>query len=571
MNISRTPSKENASALLIVLGLGTVSLLILASTMKWTSGTAYINDRSIRHSVALAAAEAATESVIADMAADFSKQGAATVNGKMPAYRLRTPKAAQHAHWGKYRFSNGRGSQDEIHVENIAAWNSGTPLASQYRGLKGYAATYRIRANATDLGVHQNLTAAVQQDVQLALVPIFQFAIFYNMDMEVNPGANMTVGGRTHGNANIYVQPGATLTFNGDVTGAGEIIHAKKPGDPLFRTTGTINYDGEHDSGVMSLNLPIGTVNTPNEVRKIVEIPPNNEPATSDLGKHRFYNNADLVIVVTDSGVSVRGGGIANGNGPNIGWDSISNFVSTTKSFYDSRERKTIQLTEIDVGGLVAWNATANNALKNALHRDINSIYVADNRTQTASTGPGVRLINGATLPPLGLTVATPVPLYVKGNFNATGASVGSGNTSSTRPAALIGDSINILSGSWNDANSTSGLGSRVASSTTVNAAFLAGIVPTGGGYYSGGVENFPRFLEDWSGRVFTYNGSMVVLFNSKLATSPWKGTGSSHGIYNPPTRNWFFDRNFLDPNKLPPLCPSVRAVIREKWRMAHL
>jgi hypothetical protein len=99
-----------------------------------------------------------------------------------------------------------------------------------------------------------------------------------------------------------------------------------------------------------------------------------------------------------------------------------------------------------------------------------------------------------------------------------------------------------------------------------VNAAFLAGIVPTVSGSYSGGVENFPRFLEDWSSKTFTYNGSMVVMYQSLYATGLWQGTGSSIGIYNPPGRNWAFDLNFRNPAKLPPGTPSVRAMVRGQW-----
>ncbi|MCW5550842.1 MAG: hypothetical protein KIS67_01620 [Verrucomicrobiae bacterium] len=568
MKISTRCTSQDASTLVIVLLLGAVSLFILASTMRWTAGTAALTDSAVRHSITVAAAEAATEKVVAELAVDFSQQGAAVVNSKVPAYKLRLPQAAEHAHWAKFKFSNGQRKNDELSVEMITAWSNGVPLISQYQGLKGYAATYRIKANARDLGATRELIGAVQQDVQLAMIPIFQFAIFYNLDLEINPGAPMTIGGRTHGNAFIYLQPAAALTFNGDVTSAGEIIPDKKPGDPSIRGGGSVTFRAEHDSGVMSLNLPIGTANTPEAVRQIVEIPPNNESVNSELGRQRFYNNADLVILVENNKVSVRGGGIANGNGPNLQWSSVSNFINLGKSFYDAREQKTIRVTEIDIAKFVTWNATANNALKNALKRDINSIYVADLRTQPAGTIPGVRLVNGATLPPLGLTVATPVPLYVKGHYNATGVSVGGNNTSNTKPAALIADAINVLSGSWSDANSTKSLSSRVAANTTVNAAFLAGIVETGNGYYSGGVENFPRFLENWSGKTFTYNGSMIVLYRSQFATGPWRGTGTTYNIYNPPNRNWYFDTNFLDPTKLPPLCPSVRAFIRGKWAM---
>lgn len=554
--------RETASALIIVMLLGAISLMVLASTMSWTSGTARIADRAIRQQAAVVAAEAATEKVVSGLSTDFAKWGAADVNSKVPNYRQRIPNTSESGHWTKYGFSNGKGGKDAVSVEIMSPWANGTPLISQYQGLKGYAATYRIKANAQDLEAQHEIIGAVQQDVQLALIPVFQFAIFYNMDLEINPGATMTIGGRTHANANIYLQPQAALTFSGDVTGSGEITPGKKPGDPTLRN-GTIPvFNGEHDSGVMTLNLPIGTANTPAAVREIVEVPPKNESVNSDLGKHRFYNNADLVILVQDGGVvDVRGGGIANGNGPNLKWASVSNFVNQTKSFYDAREKSTIAVTEIDIAKLVTWNATSDNALKNALKRDISSIYVADLRTQATGVKPGIRLINGSTLPPLGLTVATPNPIYVLGNYNGTFAS--GSNTTNTKPAALVGDAINILSATWIDTNSTKAIASRTAGNTIVNAAFLAGIVDTGNGYYSGGVENFPRFLENWSGKTFTYNGSMIVLYQSKFANTPWPGTGT---VYNPPTRNWFFDRNFLEPTKLPPLCPSVRAVIRGQW-----
>jgi len=130
------------------------------------------------------------------------------------------------------------------------------------------------------------------------------------------------------------------------------------------------------------------------------------------------------------------------------------------------------------------------------------------------------------------------------------------------KPAALVGDSVNILSTAWIDGNGGLSISSRVAANTTVNAALLGGIVPSGGGYYSGGVENFPRFLENWSGRVLAYNGSMVVMYYSRTATAPWGGSD----VYSPPTRQWTFDLNFMDATKLPPGTPEVRALIRGQW-----
>jgi hypothetical protein len=214
----------------------------------------------------------------------------------------------------------------------------------------------------------------------------------------------------------------------------------------------------------------------------------------------------------------------------------------------------------------VSWSGTNQNIRPAIGNRDVSSLYIADMRTQTTSTESGVRVKNGQTLPSLGLTVSSPNPLYVQGNYNAPSAYLGTTNTSTTKPAALIGDSINVLSTTWNDANSGLSIANRNAGDTTVNAAFLAGIVPSNGVSYSGGVENFPRFLENWSGRTMTYNGSMVVMFYSEIATAPW---GSSD-VYSPPNRNWAFDLNFLDVTKLPPGTPEVRALIRGEWALVR-
>src|SRR6185503_4657930 len=123
----------------------------------------------------------------------------------------------------------------------------------------------------------------------------------------------------------------------------------------------------------------------------------------------------------------------------------------------------------------------------------------------------GVRLINGQTLPSVGLTVATFNPLYIKGHYNSP-SGTGTTNTSSTAPASLVADAFTVLSGNWNDAQSGGDLWDRPATSTTVNAGVIAGIVPSGGGNYSGGAHNFFRLLEDWTGDTLTFNGSMVAL-----------------------------------------------------------
>jgi hypothetical protein len=181
-------------------------------------------------------------------------------------------------------------------------------------------------------------------------------------------------------------------------------------------------------------------------------------------------------------------------------------------------------------------------------------------------------MINGSVLPSFyGLTVSTPQPAYIYGNYNVQqtigGTSdAGANSTSHTYPASILADAVTILSSTWNDTLYTANYGYqlREPSSTTVNAAMLEGIVQTNPnihGDYSGGVENFLRLLEDWGGagagsqQTLTYNGSIVVMFPSIYATNHWN---NNTNIYSVPTRHWAFDLNFETVNGLPPLTPLV-------------
>lgn len=566
---------EQGSAILLVLVLTACSLLILGSTLAWTTSSTNYSQRNNEYFRTIGVAEASTEKTLSAIASDYQKYGDATVRNNVSSYRTRVPTSSENSLFSQYAFSNGQGVNGQNYVEVIGPQEFRV-LSAQYRGLRGYASTVRIISNARQTtGSRFSIPAAVRQDVEVATIPLFQFAIFYNLDLEINPGPVMTVTGPVHANHNIYLQPQATLTFNDEVTSAKDIINSKKPGDPTSRTAGSIVFNDEHDGGTSTLNLPIGTDNSVTNVQKVIDPAPTGEDPNSDLGKQRYHNKAGMVVTVTGSvgtnGTIAVTSGLVNNFGTTIPQAQWNQFIKQP-AFYNKREGKTVHAVEIDVAALRTWNAT-NGTLRPLLSGsggDVTIIYVVDKRTFTSSTEPGVRMKNGSRLPDQGLTVATPSPIYVQGHYNitdATGTSSGT-DTTHTKPASLVGDAVTVLSTAWNDANATAALSSRPAANTTVNAAFLAGIVETGSSQYSGGVENFPRFLETWSGDTFTYNGSMVVLFPSRIATGLWQGTGGTIGIYDPPTREWAFDTNFRNPAKLPPGTPSVRGVIRGTWHM---
>jgi hypothetical protein len=561
-NPSPPGGHERGYALMMVMFFGGIGLLALAGALGWVSTNGTLIYRNNQYYRTVAAAEAATEKVLSRITRDYKNTGESTVYGNLGTYAALIPSTAENPIWGNYVFNNAQGSSGQTYIQRIAS-ETYVPLESQYSGLSGFASSYRVISNARESGSLYNVTAAVQQDVQLASIPIFQFAIFYNTDMELNGAATLHVRGRVHGNANLFTGSNANQYFYEDVTTSGIISNGMRYG---WGTNGTVYYYDSKDPGHSQLILPIGTNNTAAAVREVLQMPPNGEVIDSAMGRERYYNKADLVITVTDTDVYIGAKTpYASSTNP-IPWLAITNFVSTNKTFTDQRENKTILTTEIDVGKFITWAATNSTVIGTlGAGKPPNTLYVRDVRTESSTKLTGVRLVNARTLPSRGLTVATPNPLYTKGHFNQpTDSYLGTTNTTTTKPASLVSDAYTLLSASFSDSASSSSYTSRVASDTTVVAALVTGNVLSGA-TYSGGVNNLPRLLEAWSGHTFTLNGSLVCLFDSAKATSPFQNPGV---YYSAPTRNINFDPNFLDPNKLPPGTPALRTLVRGKWLM---
>ena len=566
-------------ALAVTMAFIAVSMLLLASALHWTATESGLTARNNLYNITVAAAEAGTERVLAQMDRDFIYQ---SVNTDLTnSYGSLTPDQST---WpSQFEFSDGAGGSNRTSIHSLGAQVVAN-LDSEFAGLYGLVSPFQVSSQARALNQPYPVAARVSQDFQLARVPIFQFAIFYAMDLEINPGAAMIVTGKVHSNGDIYTAPPASLTYNDAVMATGQIYNNRHPDDPTTGGKTTPVFNGKHVDKVSSLTLPIATNNSPDAVQQLLDVPPWNEDRNSDLGRLRYYNNADLIITNSPGGNIIVSSGAWNnfailladvGSGTNSSYSFVTNV-----SFYDYREQKTVKATELDVTKFRTWitntapngGSGLNNLAKSSMNHELNSLYVIDKRPQTSTVTSGVRVSNARLLPADGLTVATPQPIYVKGHFNLNNDSTTAGltNTSQTEAAALIGDAVTLLSENWSDAyNSGTGLSSRSTVNTTVNAALLAGIVKSthvgNTKYYSGGVENFPRFLENWSGSTLTYNGSMVVMYPSRSGTNYWIAPGT---YYNAPTRKWAFDVNFLDPNRLPPLTPQVRKLVRGQWKV---
>lgn len=614
-----TRPRRAGFALLMVMVMSTASIMILSADMNRTRSVAIQNNSYNTYNTCGYAAEAAVEKIYARMAYDFQSFGVAGVSNNMASslYATNIPTANENTFWSKFQFTDAQGNAGKTYVGY--AYSYAGPLPSAYAGLfTTNAPVYRIISNVQMTnGNTPNVVGTAQEDVLLALVPLTTWAIFYNGLLEFSQCATMVVNGRVQANGPIYVGTSASLTFNSGVSTTATLTaplvdglsSGWTPSDPnSWRTT--FNANPGYATNVASVTVSLNMTNS----HFLIDIPTNGESPTSSTGQQRLYNQAQMVLIVSNTSTSVSTNlsvqltlqtsvnGQVPGNDSSKDTTSFyytnatpglltSNlpFLSITNIGYDQRETDTNLFTQIDVGRFASWVST-NTAVQNKLPASSGIyptiLYVADRRPRTTTQLPAVRLVNGAQLPangsgtPLGFTVATPNPLYVLGNYNtqtSAGSSTGTNNTYEV-PAALLSDALTVLSTNWTDSQgfSTYAKGSNIfaAADNTINAAIITGTVPSTGTSdttFSGGVHNLPRLLEDWTGVNLYLNTSILRLWDSNMATNQFRNPSGFNPTpvnpyYNPPTRHYSFDQNFLIPAKVPPGIPVALVPIRFAW-----
>jgi hypothetical protein len=638
LRISPCNARRAGYTLLTTLILTGAITAMLAATLSRTMTGEKLNDRDNAWQSANAAAEAATEKVLSRMMVDFANGAEVSLSNNLTLYRTGLlPTTNENSFWTNFVFSDGNGNNNATYVFRTTV----TPnppyvtLMQQYPGLSAFAATYRILSNARYTYNGYNITGVVQQDIQMAEIPVFQFAIFYNTLLEYSDCAPMVVNGRVHCNTNINVgcTSSGSLAFNYFVDCSGIITNPPAGGiSQASWVAANTTYNGTpspgYGTGEPVLTLPVGTNSAdPNAVREIINPAPALESPTNPISSQRYYNKADMLIIITNvqvgatwvtntTNVMTTNGvlvlvkntmydisptqfmvtnGITTGtsNGVNYAaaWSNwvaygFTNWLSLTNTFYDQRQGANQHVVQIDVYKLGQWigtNGGTTNIYLNGKWTGTTPfngiIYIQDNRTATNGWQNCVRLVNGQNITnglyASGLTVATQNPLYIAGYYNcpSTTTNVGSTNTTACRPCSVICDALTILSPNWTNLNydsiSTGAFTSRPAIDDTVNTAILTGNVmttDTTATGFSGGVHNLTRLLENWSGHNLWLNTSIICLYTSVQATAQFQMPGA---YYNPPSRHFSFDLNYTTSTGLPPGTPLIDRMIRAGWGIA--
>ncbi len=594
-----------AALLLLVM----FSIIILAGLSAVTS-MARTSNADYRSSRASYAAEGGADDIMSQL--DAAMQDG-VVSGEDIA-TLQTPALSG------YRFTQS--------THTTAAPISRTITSGPFAGLYALNQPIDITVAARDSSGNR-ATAVLSVNAQT--IPLFQFGVFYEEDLEILPGAPMTFAGWVHTNGNLYLSS-SSATFQSQLTTPDSVFWNRKDmnnrlggvkinnaaGSPValdfdsrslagaaFVTRSQQKFNGRlmtSAMGVRPLKLPL-PVNMP----PVTLVLPRDGGDTPMVQNVKMAWKSDWYITVNaqvfaiadsnarktafcDSIVQIRTGGLEVPTG------AVCRriFKPVTNAFYEGREDLRPDLVDVYMDSLRIWSDASPTT------RSPRIIYITfiNAGSSNANDYPAVRVRQGAQLPMSrtpadtgGLSMVTDRPMYVLGDYN----------TVVWRPAALMADAMTFLSNPPNPgmiATSAVAAGVRCGTQTgwcdtlqypmaqrpsrgsTVNAALLAGHSPTPCDYarggcsappYGGGLENFPRFLENWSGVTFRYTGSLVSLFPSRYALGLWGNSTNvgyaNQGYYSPPTRAWSFDVNFRFPDRLPPGCPSVGTVLQTAFR----
>jgi hypothetical protein len=500
--------------------------------------------------------------------------------------------------------------------ESMNAQRVGAPLVrpitdGPFAGL--YALNQRIDLDLTARDPLNN-TSRIILGVNAQSIPIFQFGVFYEKDLEIHNGPPMTFAGWVHTNGNLYLSSANTF-FQSLITTPKNVYWERKAyderlngvnindaaGTPVrltfdsrsvdsagFVARSDADFDGRLMTsayGVKPLRLPL-----PSGMNAIELTRPRVAGDAADLQGVKYAWKADWYITVDAAqlGNICAPGAMAHIRPAGIQLPDAAAcaliFQGIPNAFHEGRENIGADVFQIDIAQLSNW------AGLNAQRRTL-TLYVTfvNSDATTGRDYPVVRLRNGAQLPNP-LTVATDRPLYVWGDYNA----------GAWRPAALAADAITFLSNAWAegtnpgdahrwdpawDPNQDHAFGVTNGAPTAVYAAIAAGhsatpcdwqvsgcVAPafppaTPNGSYGGGLENFPRFLENWSGQTFTYRGSLVSLFESQYAA---RKRWSWQSYYSPPNRDWQFELRFQDPVNLPPATPIVGNIAQTSFRTVY-
>jgi Tfp pilus assembly protein PilX len=229
---------ETGSAMVITILVMMLLMGFVALAISRTTSEMIISGNDASESRSFGASEASVENTTRDLVDIFERKLTPDNNDILTVKQKAVPG------FDKFSFT-----------KEITKTKSSVPVVltgGTYNGLYALRDSWEISSIATE--INSDVKVQLKRRFFSDRVPIFQFGIFYDDDLELNRPPLFTFGGRVHTNGNLFFTAAAPygIYFNSRVTASKQIVNdVWKPGITL--TTG---YD---DQGKVFVNDASGT------------------------------------------------------------------------------------------------------------------------------------------------------------------------------------------------------------------------------------------------------------------------------------------------------------------------
>ncbi|WP_019009076.1 hypothetical protein [Deinococcus aquatilis] len=485
--------RDSGYALVVALSLVAILAVVLTTYSLVTVGNTRTSRSSANSSAGFYAAEAALNARAEQIRAKF--KGFETPSGTTPTTCLPNVTSGS----GDYACKTDIVGERKT-VSYVTEGDSETkkiPAGELFENLIAEETNFTVSGQA--IGPNNTPEAITSLTFHSRLVPLFQFAVFFDKDLEFTNTATLNLSGPVHTNGNLFLDSGAgsgtALTIQGQVTAANNIYrgwkHANSCGgtvkiadaSTVLQTMACTGTSRTQRTGT-ALNIYGGQVKD-----RLGELEvPSIEQLQPRIGA-QYWDQADVRIVLKRVSAGWEAKFVTQSGLPITVTCPLGTGLSPAINFKDNREaqywtgvdptRVKRVMLDVDVrqlltcmdlnpvslglpngladtsqGGLVIF-MTIDDTTATSTMNNMNPTWGNGNNGAISQTTPGrpnnyaVRLKNGDTLRsnnpssriPRGITFVTDQAAFIQGNFNSV--------ANTWIPTAVMSDTINVLSQGW--------------------------------------------------------------------------------------------------------------------------
>jgi Tfp pilus assembly protein PilX len=349
--------------LLLLFTGASVGLIYMASNSMSMSGSDLDNTQ------AFYGAEAGMEMMMADLSSLFSDNQSPTVT-EIQDLAESTPQL-DGINYSEYEFEVP--NQNGVPISTTQHISSGSN-----EGLMAQIVPMTLNITARSSGRSE---VKMSRDIEVALIPVFQFGIFSDSDLSYFPGPSFDFAGRVHTNGNLFLAANNSITFHSKISAAEDIIRKEmangegtsgrsgaikvpraaggcdgsKPAcrnlamtegskivgpdsadNPNWINISTSVYNGlivDGDTGAKELELPF--VSDDMQPIEIIRRPDASEVSGSSVSDSRLYNKAQIRILISDSAGEIAQGTVRLSN--EAPYYDGSSYGATNTAFAEGR------------------------------------------------------------------------------------------------------------------------------------------------------------------------------------------------------------------------------------------